>query len=231
MQFFGWHNYPGFPLGSACLKAGSILASNNSVNIKIIGKGGHGAMPELTIDPVYIGTQVVQQLQSIISRSLSPFDNAVLSVTNIDTGTAFNIIPESINIKACLRTMTPQLHNEIKDKIEQIVLHTCQAHSAKSEIEFADFNPPTINTDDEYELVKATAIECLGEEGVIIMPYPCMATEDFSYYLQKVPGCYFFVGNGDTAMCHNPGFVFHDEIMPVAGEIISRVAISYLNSN
>ena len=215
---FGMHNIPGMPVGSFAVKPGPIMAAFDIFNVKIIGKGGHAAMPQTTIDPIIIGTKVIDAYQSIVSRFIDPQDPVVLSVTQFHGGDAYNVIPNEIEIKGCTRCFSPKVQNQLEKQMRQITESICAAYDANFEFEFEHRYPATINSADEAALSGKVAQKVAGEEMVNLSPTPGMGSEDFAYMLQEKPGSYIWIGNGDgegSCMIHNPGYDFNDEVLPI----------------
>tara|TARA_Y100001970_G_scaffold294213_1_gene448615 strand:+ start:13983 stop:15155 length:1173 start_codon:yes stop_codon:yes gene_type:complete len=223
---FGMHNIPGMPVGSFAIKPGPIMAAFDIFNIKVIGKGGHAAMPQTTIDPIIIGSKIIDNLQSIISRKVDPQEPAVLSITQFHGGDAYNVIPNEIDIKGCTRCFSKKVQTQLKKEMEEISNNICSAYGAKCEFFYEERYPPTVNTKDEAHISSEVAIDIVGEEGVNLSPTPGMGSEDFAYMLQEKPGSYIWIGNGDgegSCMVHNPGYDFNDEISPLGASYWAKL--------
>jgi hippurate hydrolase len=215
---YGMHNIPGMPVASFAIKPGPIMAAFDVFNVRIIGKGGHAAMPQTTIDPIIIGTKIVEAYQSIVSRFINPQEPAVLSVTQFHAGDAYNVIPNDIEIKGCTRCFSPEVQKQLEDQMKQITKSICEAYGASYEFEFERRYPATINSEDESEIAGKVAQQMVGKDRVNLSPTPAMGSEDFAYMLQEKPGSYIWIGNGDgegSCMVHNPGYDFNDEILPI----------------
>ena len=169
---FGMHNIPGMPVGSFAVKPGPIMAAFDIFNVKIIGKGGHAAMPQTTIDPIIIGTKVIDAYQSIVSRFIDPQDPVVLSVTQFHGGDAYNVIPNEIEIKGCTRCFSPKVQSQLEKQMRKITESICAAYGASFEFEFEHRYPATINTADEAALSGKVAQKVAGEEMVNLSPTP-----------------------------------------------------------
>lgn len=227
---FGYHNMPQIPFGSIGTKTACLMAAMDTFIITVTGKGGHAAEPETAIDPILIGAQIVQGLQSIASRFTSPTEPIVLTITQFHGGTAYNIIPEDVTLHGTLRTTSVETRAAAKQHMTEIAANIAQAFGATASVNFKDSFPPTINHAIETDFVLNTAGELLGEKNSQRLIVPMMTSEDFSYFLEKVPGCFFFVGCGKADMSlHNPHFDFNDDIIPIAAEMMGRVAMRYLN--
>lgn len=235
---FGAHNWPGLKVGQFAVRSGPVFASSNEFKITIRGKGAHGAMPHLGIDPVPVACQMVQAFQTIITRNKRPIDTGVISVTMIHTGEATNVVPESCVLEGTVRTFTTEVLDLIERRMRTIAEATCAAFEASCEFEFERNYPPTINHDAETAFVQRVMADVVGAENVI--PFePTMGAEDFSYFLQERPGCYFLIGNGDGAhrhgghglgpcMLHNPSYDFNDDLIPLGATLWVRLAEQWL---
>lgn len=215
---YGMHNIPGIPVGSFAVKPGPIMAAFDIFNVKIIGKGGHAAMPQTTIDPIIIGTKIIDAYQSIVSRYIDPQEPVVLSVTQFHAGDAYNVIPNEVEIKGCTRCFSPRVQSQLEMQMKQITKSICNAYGASYEFEFEHRYPATINSSDEAELCGKIAQKISGADKVNLSPTPGMGSEDFAYMLQEKPGCYIWIGNGDgegSCMIHNPGYDFNDQVLPI----------------
>ena len=229
---FGYHNSSQSEFGVFKTTPETLFVSSDAFTITIHGKGGHAAYPNKTIDPIYIGSLIVQALQGIISRCSSPMEPAVLSITQFHAGTTHNVIPSEVILQGTVRAITPAARATIKEKLIEVVIQTASMFGATADVHFSYSFPPTINHLQETELAIATAESILGKEKVVLLQHPAMASEDFSYYLEKIPGCYFWVGMGLKEFTpHQPSYEFNDAIIPIAAEILAQVAIEYLNQH
>ena len=238
---FGMHNWPGMKVGQFAVKSGPVFASSNEFKITIHGKGAHGAMPHLGIDPVPVACQMVQAFQTIITRNMRPIDTGVISVTMIHTGEATNVVPESCVLEGTVRSFTTEVLDLIERRMKTVADATCAAFEASCEFEFTRNYPPTINHAAETEFAKSVMAEVVGSENVLEFE-PTMGAEDFSYFLQARPGCYFVIGNGDGAhragghglgpcMLHNPSYDFNDDLIPLGATLWVRLAERWLASS
>ncbi|WP_284615768.1 M20 aminoacylase family protein [Aquabacterium humicola] len=237
---FGTHNWPGLQVGQFALKSGPCYASSNEFKITIKGKGAHGAMPHLGLDPVPAACQMVLAFQTIVSRNLRPIDTGVISVTMLHTGEATNVIPESCVLEGTVRTFTSEVLDLIERRMQQVAESTAAAFECSCEFEFVRNYPPTINHEAETEFARRVLGEVVGAENVVEFE-PTMGAEDFSYYLQHKPGCYFMIGNGDgthrhsghgmgPCMLHNPSYDFNDDLIPLGATAWVRLAETWLNT-
>jgi amidohydrolase len=236
---FGMHNWPGMAIGEFGIAPGPVFASANKFKIVIHGKGAHAAMPHNGIDPVPVACQLVQGFQSIIARNKRPIDPAVISVTMIHTGEALNVVPETCEIQGTVRTFTLEVLNLIERRMREMAEATCRAFEASCTFEFSRDYPPTINHMKETQFVRRLLEEAVGAHQVRSFE-PTMGAEDFSFFLQKVPGCYFLIGNGDgihrakghgdgPCMLHNPNYDFNDELIPSGAETWVRLVESWFS--
>ena len=229
---YGMHNIPGMPVASFAIKPGPIMAAFDVFNVKIIGKGGHAAMPQTTIDPIIIGTKIIDAYQSIVSRSIDPQEPAVLSVTQFHAGDAYNVIPNDIEIKGCTRCFSPKVQKQLGEQMHQITKSICEAYGASYEFEFEHRYPATINSAEEADIAGKVAQQVVGKDRVNLSPTPGMGSEDFAYMLQEKPGSYIWIGNGDgegSCMVHNPGYDFNDEILPIGATYWVKMAEEILS--
>jgi hippurate hydrolase len=231
---FGMHNWPGMKVGQFAIKNGPCFASSNEFKITIRGKGGHAALPHNTIDPVPVACQVVQGLQTIISRNKRPIDAGVISVTMIHTGEATNVVPDSCEMQGTVRTFTLEVLDLIEKRMQEVAEHTAAAFGCECEFEFTRNYPPTINHPAETEFVRKVMADVVGADNVQEFE-PTMGAEDFSYFLQAKPGAYFLIGNGDGShrvgghgfgpcMLHNPTYDFNDDLIPLGATLWVRLA-------
>ena len=238
---FGIHNWPGLPLGQFAIRSGPVFASSNDFKITIRGRGAHAAMPHNGIDPIPAACQMVQAFQSIISRNRPPLEGAVISVTMIHAGEATNVMPESCELRGTVRTFTIELLDMIEERMRRIAAATCEAFATSCEFEFKRNYPPTVNHARETAFTREVLGELVGAENVAEFE-PTMGAEDFSYFLQEKPGCYFVIGNGDgthrsaghgagPCMLHNPSYDFNDELIPLGGSMWVRLAERWLSSD
>jgi amidohydrolase len=235
---FGMHNWPGAQAGKFAVSPGPVMASTNEFRIVIRGKGSHGAMPHLGIDPVPIACEMVQAFQTIISRSRKPIDPGVLSVTMIHAGEATNVVPDSCELQGTVRTFTMELLDLIERRMRQVAEHVCAAHEATCEFQFVRNYPPTVNSPAEAEFARRVMASIVGEENVLVQE-PTMGAEDFAYMLQARPGAYCFIYNGDGShrgsghglgpcTLHNPSYDFNDDLIPLGATYWVRLAEEWL---
>ncbi len=210
-EVYGMHNMPGIPLGQFAIRKGGIMAAPDRFTITIKGRGGHAAQPHRTIDPIFIGSQLVGSLQAIAARNADPVHSVVISVTRFDAGTAYNIIPDQATLWGTVRTLSEATRDLAENRIRQIVEGIVSAHGAEAEIDYYRQCPVTFNHDLETEHAIGVATEVVGASNVDTNVEPTMAGEDFAFMLKRRPGAFIFIGNGDTAALHNPHYDFDDE--------------------
>ncbi len=235
---FGAHNWPGMQVGQFGVKPGPMMASSNEFTITIRGKGSHAAMPHLGIDPVPVACQMVQAFQTIITRNRRPIDPGVISVTMLQAGEALNVVPDACLVRGTVRTFSFETLDLIEQRMQQVAEHTCAAFGATCEFSFRRNYPPTVNHANETRFVQRVLGQIVGPENVLDFE-PTMGSEDFSFFLQARPGCYFMIGNGDGAhrdgghglgpcMLHNPSYDFNDELIPLGATAWVRLAEEWL---
>lgn len=231
---FGTHIWSSIPIGEIGYRSGPIMAAADGFEIDIIGTGGHGASPHETIDPIAIGTSVVQQLQHIVSRRIDPLKPAVVTVATFNAGSAFNVIPSEAKITGTVRTFDESVQNDIIAYMEKIVSFTCKSAGATYKFSYNKGYPAVINHEAETELLVKNAIKVMGQENVKEMA-PIMGGEDYAYYLQNVPGTFFFTGAGNVEAGfnyphHHAKFDIDEKCMLYAAEILISTALDYLDN-
>ena len=219
---YGMHNMPGIPAGHFAVKEGTIMTSEDIFVITIRGRGGHASMPDRAIDPVVIAAEVILALQSIVSRSVAPQDWGVVSVTEVLTDGARNIIPSTVTIKGDCRAMSTNTQDLIAARMREIVAGITAAHGAEGSVEYRNDFIVTINTADETAAAIDAARKVVGKPAVDADCPPCSASEDFARMLQVKPGCYILIGNGLDGHCgatlHNPNYDLNDEILTIGAD-------------
>ncbi len=225
----GCHVWPAIPEGTIGVKAGHLMAAMDRFDIKIIGKGGHGAMPHLCVDALEVGTQVVNALQRIASRQMNPLSPTVVTIGSFHAGTTFNVIPGEAELCGTTRTFDRDIWNSWPERIEKIVRGVCQSMGADYELKYAQGYPPLFNDESMSEVVRRCAGDVVGK-GQIIEPEPTMGGEDMAFYLEKSKGCFFFLGVGreGCAPLHNAKFDLNEEVLSIGAETYCRVALELL---
>jgi hippurate hydrolase len=219
-EVYALHNWPDLPLGTIALNSGPMMAAVDEFDITVKGKGGHAAMPQLAIDPIVIASQIVIAIQTIISRSINPVDKALISITKIHGGTAYNVIDDEVKLSGTIRTFNPETRSFIEIKMKEISegMARAQGEGVSIEVDLVNKYPATINSKKESEFAASVAKKVVGEKNVITNIDPCMGGEDFSYLLEKKPGSYLYIGQGDdnhNAHLHTTKYDFNDNLLPL----------------
>ena len=227
-RIFGIHVAADLPTGQMGGRAGTLLAAAGEVTIKVIGKGGHAAMPHMAIDPVLTASKVVVELQSIISRELDPLGSGVISICAVHGGEAFNVIPPYVELRGTIRALTLETLAWLQERVTAIAQNVAAAHRCEAEVAFPGHDyPPTVNTSDCWDSAKRVGASIFGEDFVHEMP-PVMGGEDFAYFTQRVPGCFMFLGVGNESIdacysVHHPKFKADEDALPLG----SAMHVSY----
>ena len=222
-QVFGLHNDPGTPLGFFTTTPGPVLAAADSFTILITGRGGHGASPEETVDPIVVAVQIAQAIQTISSRNIPALETVVISITQIHAGTIDNIIPNEAFINGTVRTLTKDNQAKVVQRFNDICEGNSLAFGAKVDLDYQYGYPPTVNHIDATEFAIGVAEEISGSENVNGNAPPIMASEDFAYMLEERPGAYVSIGQGQGAGLHNPEYDFNDELSPIGASYLVRL--------
>lgn len=232
---FALHNMPGFPAGRFGFREGQFTASSDSVTINVFGRGGHGSTPHLVADPIVAAAHIVIALQTIVSRNVDPRDTAVVSVGAIHGGDAPNVIPATVTLRLTVRAYRPETRAMLRERITELVQAQAATLGVRAEVDYHWRYPAVINDVKATRLAREVAREWLGEEGIVQDLQPVTGSEDFSFMLERCPGSYLIVGNGEgdthgTGGCqvHNPGYDFNDAILPVAASYWVRLARHFL---
>jgi len=220
-EVYGMHNWPSVPVGHLRTLSGPVMAHVTTFTIKITGKGGHASQPQLAVDPVIVAAQVVVALQTIVSRNLHPKECACISVTCIHGGEVHNVIPDVVTLQGTTRDFSASVFAVIQSRMQAIVTQVCEAFGAKGTLEFVGTTyPELVNTPKETEHVLRVGKQILGETKASSDGLPILASEDFAFFVQHTPGCYFFLGTKEEgkrdSMCHSTSFDFNDNVIPVA---------------
>jgi amidohydrolase len=213
-EVYGMHNMPGLPVGSFSTRPGSITASTDEFTIEIVGRGGHAALPHNTVDPIVVGTGLVQAIQTIVSRSVDPLEAAVVSVTKFHAGEAHNIIAETARLGGTVRTLKAEIRDLVEARLRALADGFAAAHGATIRLDYHRSYPVTRNHPAETAFAVSVAAEIVGDAHVDPDAPPIMGGEDFSYMLEARPGAFVFIGNGDGPGLHNPSYDFNDAIIP-----------------
>ena len=229
---FGTHVFPLLPVGKVGVYEREGLAATDRFTVKIIGKGGHGAFPHLCKDPIVAAGHLITQIHSIVSRNINPQDGAVITIGRISGGTAFNIIPDEVELVGTVRSLTPQVQEELKKRIEEVTKGVAQSFGLDCRYDFEYGYPMLINDSEMSKLVARACAKGIGGENIEWVK-PAMGGEDFAYYLQKVPGAFFRLGNRNEAKgtihpYHSSLFDIDEDILPLGVEMFVRIIDEYL---
>lgn len=225
---FGLHNWPGVTAGQFGFVEGPAMASVDQALIRIIGKGGHGASPHETVDPVLASASFITALQSIVARNVDPLEMAVLTVGSIHGGSASNVIPDSVELKLTARAYSPVVRDRLEERVPALARAQAESFGAEADVKYRRGFPPVINHVEETRFARRVAEDVFPTEQVAVDFRPRTASEDFAYMLQARPGSYLFVGNGDSAPLHSPLYDFNDDIIAPAARYWARLAETFL---
>jgi amidohydrolase len=225
------HVWAELPVGTAGVIVGPCMAAVDEFEAKVKGVGGHAAYPHHSVDPVLISAHIITGLQSIVSRNIPPMDSAVVTVASIQAGNVFNIIPSEVVMKGTCRSFSKEAHRLVEKRFREIVQGVAKSLGGSADIIFEHKTPATVNDPKACDLVRDVAAAVLGKKKVL-SPNPTMGGEDMSLYLQKVPGCFAFLGmrnpaKGSIWPHHHPKFTVDEDVLPVGVEIMYRVARAY----
>ena len=227
-EIYALHNWPGLPPGQIGVRPGAILAATDQIQIDVCGKGGHGAMPHLAVDPVVISAHIITALQTIASRNVNPVDSVVVSVCSMATSQVgvFNVIPEAVKLIGTVRTFTAHTRELAEQRIKDIVANVARALGGSAEIEYQRGYPATINTEREAQLAARVGERIFGKDNVQTDGEPTMGGEDFSYMLQARPGAYAWLGQGGGPLgcfLHNASYDFNDDVIPLGAGYLAAL--------
>jgi amidohydrolase len=223
---FGMHNRPGLAVGKFQIRSGAMMAGGAFFDIAIAGRGAHGARPESGVDPVLVASHITAALQSIVARNVRPVDTAVVSVTKIHAGDAYNVIPEKAALGGTVRCFSKATMQLVEERMRQIAESVAAGFGATASLDFRPLFPALVNHDEETNFIADTAAEIVGEANVNRNAGLVMASEDFSYMLERVPGAYIQIGNGDGeggCEVHNSGYDFNDAALPYGAALFARL--------
>jgi len=235
-RIFALHVAGTIPVGTLASREGALLAATSSIRIIVKGKGGHAAAPHNTNDPVLTGSKIVVELQSLISRELSPLEPGVISITMANAGSAFNVIPSNMELQGTIRSLTLDGISRLQVRVKEIAEAVALANRCEAVVSFPGNDyPPTINDAECWKLGKSAAEEILGANKVSDMPDPIMGGEDFAYYTEKIPGCFSFLGVGNPEInaiydVHHPMFKVDEEALCLGTAIHVNTAFKALKN-
>ena len=231
---WGMHNWPGLEVGKIAVHDGACMASADHFKIEIHGRGSHAAMPHQSQDPIIAGTSLVQNLQTIVARRIDPLDAAVVSVTALQGGSAYNVIPDSLEIRGTARALKPQTRATLQTAIRAMTAQICEAHDVTGEVTWHVGYPACINHKAESQRACDVAGDIVGAENIVKNPPASMGAEDFAYMLEERKGAYIWVGGGAAEagkMLHNTSYDFNDDILPIGASYWARLVETELPLN
>ncbi|HYL17969.1 MAG TPA: M20 aminoacylase family protein [Burkholderiales bacterium] len=228
-EVYALHNWPGLPAGQIGVRAGPVLAATDEIRIDVRGRGGHAAMPHLSVDPVVVTAHIITALQTIASRNVNPLDAIVVSLCSMETSQlgAFNVIPDAVTLIGTVRTFRSTTQELAEQRIREIATSVAAALGGSAELEYIRGYPATVNTPREAEFAAHVAARIFGQDNVVREFDPTMGGEDFAYMLQAKPGAYLLLGQGggpSSCYLHNPGYDFNDEVIPLGAGYLAALA-------
>jgi hippurate hydrolase len=232
-EIYGLHNLPTLASGKVATRYGSLMGSVDRIEIALEGKGGHGAIPDQSIDPVVAASAIVMGLQTAVSRELSPFDPAVVTIGSLQAGDTYNVIPHRAALTGTIRTFSPRVQASMKERIERLAGQIAAAYRCKAEVRYVELTPVLVNDDRCVDHVIQTVESLIGADQRVEAA-PTLAGEDFSLYLQKVPGCFFWLGSGPEIGAeqayglHHPKFRIEESCLPLGASVLAAVAYNRL---
>ncbi|MBK1840597.1 amidohydrolase [Azospirillum sp. YIM B02556] len=230
-QVFGMHNWPGLEVGRIALRPGPLMAAYDIFELTLTGKGTHAGMPHMGTDTIMVGSQIVSALQTIASRSVHPIDSAVVSVTQFHAGDTWNVLPGTAVLRGTVRTFRQEVQDLVQRRMGEVATAIAAGFGVEASLRYERRYPPTTNSAAETELARRAAARVVGEEALDLDPMPSMGAEDFSFMLQKRPGCYVWVGAGPSNQgrnLHSPHYDFNDAVLPIGASYWVRLAETVL---
>jgi len=213
-EVFGMHNYPGMPIGAFGIRPGPVMAAADALTIDIEGVGAHAARPHLGVDTVLVGAQIINALQSVVSRNVDPLKSAVVSVCMFRAGNADNVIPQTVQLRGTARSLAPEVRDILEKRLPMVVESTAAAYGAKAKLTYKRGYPVLVNHEKQTEFAASVAGQIAGHDKVDTALPPMMGAEDFSFMLNTRPGAFIWIGNGSSAGLHHPSYNFNDEAIP-----------------
>ncbi|WP_342129630.1 M20 aminoacylase family protein [Hydrogenophaga sp. OTU3427] len=230
---FAMHNMPGLPAGQLVFREGAQMASGDTVHITLQGRGGHGAMPQLAADPTVAAASLVMALQTVVARNVDPLQAAVISVGVLRSGSASNVIPDSAELQLTVRTLDRQTRDTVERRIHELARAQAESFGLTAEVDYRRGYPVLVNTPAETRFAHGVARKLFSDPERVRMGPPIMASEDFAFMLERVPGCYLFIGNGTDSeggcSVHNPHYDFNDTLLPVGAAYWVGLVERYLD--
>ena len=227
-RIYGLHNWPGFPSGTLRFTKGPMMASVDTAYITVRGKGGHGARPETTIDPIVAASSIVMALQTIVSRNVPPLEAALVTVGMFKGGSVSNVIPEEVKMELTIRAFSAKIRDLLQERICKLAKSQAESYGAKAIINYERGYPVTVNDAKSIDFALGVAKQVVGDKNVVENAEPLTPSEDFSYMLEKVPGAYIIMGNGDSAGLHTPHYNFNDDGIAVGATLWGALVEKYL---
>lgn len=225
---FAVHNWPNRPVGDFLFRPGVLMSAADNVTITIEGKGGHGAHPEMAVDPIVAGASTVMALQTIVSRNIDPQEPAVITVGAFQSGQASNVIPGAATLRLSVRSFAESVHDQLQDRITAVARLQAESYGCTATVDYRRIYPALVNTPEETAFAHALAVELVGADRARIVARPTPGSEDFAFMLQEKPGCYFLLGAGDGPMLHHARFDFNDAILTRGASFWVHLAERYL---
>ena len=230
---FAMHNMPGIPEGQVVLRKGAFMASSDYATVTVKGAGGHGGLPHQATDSIVAASAIVMAIQTIVSRNTNPLDMSVITVGAINGGQANNVIPDEVKLEISIRSLSPGTRQMLEQRLREVVSLQAQSYGVTADIDYRYGYPVLINHDSPIEFAAKVAASLLGESRVSPQGQPLSGSEDFAYMLERIPGSYLLVGNGDgqgSCMVHNPAYDFNDKILQTGATLFAGLVESYLPS-
>ena len=222
-EIYGLHNSPDLDPGQISIFPGPAMAGADFFDIKITGRGSHGAMPHMGRDPIMVAMSLANALQTIVSRNADPREAAVLSITQVHAGSAYNVIPEEAVLAGTIRTFSPEIGALVRERMREIAAGTAASFGVTIDVDIRNIFDVLVNHEAQTQAVVEVAAEIVGAEGVLTEVKPLMGSEDFADMLRVVPGAYAWVGHAGTVPVHNPAYVLDDGILPVGASLLARL--------
>ncbi len=213
-EVYGMHNMPGLPIGQFAMRTGPIMAAADRLAIEIEGVGGHAARPHFAVDTVLVGAQIINALQSIVSRNVDPLESAVISITLFQAGHTDNVIPQTALLRGTARSLRASIRDLLEKRIVEVAEGVAKLYGAKVKVNYSRDYPVVVNHEQNVDFASSVAREIAGEANVDTRTPPVMGGEDFAFMLEARPGAFIFMGNGDSANLHHPAYDFNDSAIP-----------------
>ena len=232
-SIYAMHNAPGRPQGDLIFRTGPAMASSDYATVTLHGIGGHGALPQTTKDPIVAAASIIMALQTVVSRNVDPLDMAIITVGAINAGQANNVIPQTAKLEISMRALRPETRKLLEVRLKSVVRSQAESYGVRAEIDFRPGYAVLVNTPEETEFASQVARALVGDQHVVRNADPISASEDFAFMLEKRPGCYLNIGNGQgsehgACMVHNPGYDFNDSNLPIGAAYWAMLTETYL---